>query len=111
MDIKEINVQDPWFQYIKDKKKQIEGRLNKGIFKSFVKGEKIKIKNNNDYIIAKIKKIRKYSSFEEYLTQEGLRRTLPHIKSIEKGCNIYYQFYTKEQEKEYGIIAIEIKII
>ena len=55
----------------------LHGRLNKGIFKSFVKGEKIKIKNNNDYIIAKIKKIRKYSSFEEYLTQEGLRRTLP----------------------------------
>ncbi len=29
-DIKEINVQEPWFQYIKDKKKKIEGRLNKG---------------------------------------------------------------------------------
>jgi hypothetical protein len=27
MDIKEINVQDPWFQYIKDKNKQIEGTV------------------------------------------------------------------------------------
>ena len=111
MDIKEINVQNPWFQYIKDKKKKIEGRLNKGVFKSFIKGDKIKIKNGNDFIIAKIKKIRKYNNFEEYLSQEGLRKTLPSINSIQEGINIYYQFYTKEQEKEFGILAIEIKII
>ncbi len=111
MDIKEINVQNPWFQYIKNKDKKIEGRLNKGIFKSFVKGEKIKIVNGNDFVIAKIKKIRKYNSFEEYLTQEGLRKTLPNINTIQQGCDIYYKFYTKEQEKEFGILAIEIKII
>jgi len=35
----------PWFEYIRDKNKKIEGRLNKGMFKSFVKGDKIKIKN------------------------------------------------------------------
>ena len=111
MDIKEINVQNPWFQYIKNKKKKIEGRLNKGIFKSFIKGEKIKIINENNFIIVKIKKIRKYNTFEEYLSQEGLRKTLPNIKNIQDGCDIYYKFYTKEQEKEYGILAIEIKII
>lgn len=111
MDIKEINVQNPWFQYIKDKKKKIEGRLNKGIFKSFVKGDKIKIKNGDDYVMAKIKKIRKYDTFGDYLSQEGLRKTLPYVNSIEEGCKIYYQFYTKEQEKEYGILAIEIKLI
>ncbi len=111
MEIREISVQNPWFQYIKDKKKKIEWRLNKGIFKSFIKGEKIKIKNGNEYIIAIIKKIRKYNTFEEYLSKEGLRKTLPNINTINEGCDIYYKFYTKEQEKEYGILAIEIKIL
>jgi ASC-1-like (ASCH) protein len=114
MDIKEIKVQSPWFQYIKEKQKKIEGRLDKGVFKSFIKGEKIKIINNDnssDYVIAKIKKIRKYNSFEDYLSQEGLRKTLPNINNIQEGCNIYYKFYSKEQEKEFGVIAIEIKII
>lgn len=111
MNIKEINVQNPWFQYIKEKRKKIEGRLNKGVFKFLVEGEQIKIKNGEEFLIAKIKKIRKYNTFEEYLSQEGLRKTLPNINSIQEGCNIYYQFYTKEQEKQFGILAIQIKII
>jgi len=110
-EIKEINVQSPWFEYIRDKKKRVEGRLNKGMFKSFVKGDKIKIKNGEDFINAEIKKIRKYKTFEEYLCQEGLRKTLPNINTIKEGCDIYYKFYTKEQEKEFGILAIQIKII
>jgi len=110
-DIKEINVQNPWFDYIKSGEKRIEGRLNKGTFKTFEKGDKIKIKNNDSYVIVRIKKIIKYNSFEEYLSQEGLKRTLPGIKTISEGVDIYHKFYTKEQENEFGILAISIKII
>ncbi len=107
----EIRIQEPWFSLIKNKKKRIEGRLNKGLFASLKKGDTITIINNNsdDKINAKIKKIKKYETFEEYLSQEGLKRTLPGIKTIKEGCDVYYKYYTKEQELEYKILAIYIK--
>ena len=40
---------------------------------------------------------------------EGLKRTLPGFNSINDGVNIYYSFYSKEQENMYGVLAIEIK--
>jgi ASC-1-like (ASCH) protein len=42
--------------------------------------------------------------------KEGLKRTLPNIKTLNEGVNIYYQYYSKEQEKEFGILAIYIKV-
>ncbi len=107
--MKEISVSEPWFSYLKNKKKRIEGRLNKGVFSTLEKGENIKFVNGNDSFKAKIKKIVKYNTFEEYLSQEGLKRTLPKVLTIEEGCNIYYKYYTKEQEKEFKILAIYIK--
>ncbi len=109
--MKEINVSEPWFSLLKNKKKRIEGRLNKGTFTTLKKGEIIKFINNNDSFKVKIKKIVKYNSFKDYLSQEGLKRTLPNINSIEDGVNIYYKYYTKEQEREYKVLAIYIKVI
>jgi ASC-1-like (ASCH) protein len=109
--MKEINVSEPWFSLMKNKKKRIEGRLNKGTFAELQKGDIIKFINGENSFKAKIKKIVKYNTFEEYLSQEGLKRTLPKVLTIEEGCNIYYKYYTREQEKEYKILAIYIKVI
>ena len=109
--MQEINVSDPWFLLIKKGKKKIEGRLNKGTFANLKKDDIIKFKNNDSFFMAKIIKIIKYSTFEEYLSQEGLARTLPGIKTIKEGINIYYKYYTPEQEKEIGILAIYIKLL
>jgi ASC-1-like (ASCH) protein len=94
---------------MKNKKKRIEGRLNKGVFSTLEKGEIIKFVNNDNSFKAKIKKIVKYNTFEEYLSQEGLKRTLPKVLTIEEGCSIYYKYYTRDQEREYKILAIYIK--
>ncbi len=109
--MKEINVSEPWFSYIQNNKKKIEGRLNKGLFATLKKNEIIKFVNNTKSVIVKIKKIVKYNTFKEYLSQEGLKRTLPNIKTIDEGCDIYYKYYTKDQEKEFKILAIYIEII
>ena len=107
----EINVQEPWFSFIKNKKKKIEGRLNKGLFATLKKGDIVTFVNNDNKFDAKIRKIKKYNTFEEYLSQEGLKRTLPNIKTIKEGCDIYYKYYTKEQESQYKILAIYIKVL
>ena len=49
-DIKEINVQNPWFDYIKSGEKRIEGRLNKGTFNNkFINDLFLIDKNNENY--------------------------------------------------------------
>jgi ASC-1-like (ASCH) protein len=67
--------------------------------------------NNNERFDARIRKIKKYDTFEEYLSQEGLKRTLPNIKTIKDGCDVYYKYYTKDQESQYKILAIYIKVL
>lgn len=108
---KVINVSEPWFNYICTNKKTIEGRLNKGNFSLLKKDDIIYFKNNNKECKCKIKKIVKYNTFKEYLSQEGLKRTLPNVKTIKEGLNIYYKYYTFEDELKYGILAIYIKVI
>jgi ASC-1-like (ASCH) protein len=51
-----------------------------------------------------------YSSFQEYFSQEGLKRTLPNVSTIEDGVNIYRQYYSESLEQEFGILAIHFKI-
>ena len=45
------------------------------------------------------------------LNYENLKKVLPNIKSIEEGVSVYKRFYTDKQEKEFGVIAIEIELI
>lgn len=106
-----INVSQPWFTYICKKEKKIEGRLNKGKFSELTKNQIIYFNNNDNICKCKIYNIVKYKSFKEYLEQEGLKRTLPNVKTIKEGINIYRQYYSKDQEDKYGILAIYIKII
>ena len=45
------------------------------------------------------------------LEREGIERVLPGVHNIEEGVRIYRQFYTEEEEKNYGVVAIEIEPI
>ena len=106
-----ISISQPYFKYMKKGYKTIEGRLNKGKFADFKKGDMLNIINNDNKFKVKIKDINKYKSFKEYLTFEGLKKTLPNVNTLEEGVNVYYKFYTKEDEEKYGILAITIKKI
>jgi ASC-1-like (ASCH) protein len=107
---KTINISEPWFTYIQQGKKVIEGRLNKGTFKSLKKGEIITCCNEKKSFNVKIINIKHYNSFEEYLIMEGLKRTLPNIKTLQDGLDIYYKYYNKADEQKYKVLAIYIKL-
>lgn len=110
-----FGVQDPWFTHLKDKTKRIEGRLNKGRFRDLREGQVIVFDKvaeptePKDAILVQIKKIVRYRSFEEYLTQEGLRRTLPAVKTIADGVAVYRRFYSEDDERQYGILSLHVK--
>ena len=74
-------------------------------------GDRFNFVNDSNKVTVQISNKTKYKTFEEYLLMEGLKRTLPNIKTIKDGLDVYYNYYTKNQEKEHKIVAIEIKIV
>lgn len=110
-----ISVSEPYFTLIDRKLKTVEGRLNKGKFKDLKKEDIVTWYHEQDDKVREcdtvITNIRHYKSFEEYLKRETLKKTLPGIPSIECGVAVYRQFYNKNKENEFGILAIELKKI
>jgi ASC-1-like (ASCH) protein len=109
-----LHLSEPWFSLVMLGHKKVEGRKNKGNFKDMKIGEIIEW-FNDDFGMRKIKTriIGKntYSTFQEYLESEGLTNCLPSILDIESGVNVYYKYYTKEEEKEFGVVAIVLELI
>jgi ASC-1-like (ASCH) protein len=108
------HLSEPWFSLISLGLKTVEGRKNKGKFKEMKIGDVIEW-YNNDFkkrtVLTKIVKKTEYKTFEDYLTSEGLENCLPGIPSLEHGLSVYFKYYTKEDESQYGVIAITLEKI
>lgn len=108
------NVSEPWFSLISLGLKTIEGRKNKGRFAEMKVGDIVEW-TNTDFkprsVLTKIVRKKEYPSFKEYLETEGLNKCLPGIPSLEHGLSVYFKYYTEQDEKMYGVIAIEMKKI
>jgi ASC-1-like (ASCH) protein len=109
-----FHVQEPWFSHIKEGRKTVEGRLNKGRFSNLREGDIVTWMNNDNNINrmfkTKIVYIKKYNTFSRMIEVEGLETVLPGIKTIDKGVkNIYRKFYSEEKEDKYGVLAIKVE--
>lgn len=103
----QFNVQEPYKSQILSGQKTVEGRFNKGKFWSLKVGDLLQFDDTLEYL--EVVKLTLYPSFQVMLEQEGLKHVLPWVLSIEEGIKVYHQFYTPEQEREFGVIAIQVK--
>jgi ASC-1-like (ASCH) protein len=62
-------------------------------------------------VLTKITKKVEYNTFAEYLNNEGLENCLPGMTSLEHGLSVYFKYFTKQEEKEFGVIAIHLELI
>lgn len=108
------SVSEPWFTLISMGLKSVEGRKNKGRFKEMKIGD-IVLWSNNDFapreVLTKITGKAEYNNFKEYLETEGLDKCLPGIEDIDIGLSVYYKYFTKEDEKEFGVVAIRLELV
>lgn len=108
----QLQVSDPWFSALQAGTKAVEGRLNRGKFSTIIPGTLLTISHATDSSAPKlffvVGSIAHYTSFEEYLDNEGLDKTLPNITTIKDGVAIYRKFYSKEDEVAYGVLAIRL---
>jgi ASC-1-like (ASCH) protein len=105
---------EPWFTLISLGLKTIEGRKNKGRFKEMALGDIVEW-TNDDFkprsVLTRITRKANYATFAEYLETEGLQRCLPGMPDLSHGLSVYYKYFTKEDEKQYGVVAIEIELV
>ena len=107
-------ISEPWFSLISVGLKTVEGRKNRGKFKFMKVGDIIKWTNDNFYpreIVTRITGKAEYKTFQEYLENEGLSKCLPGIPTIEDGLKVYFKYFTKEEETEFGVVAIRLELV
>jgi len=100
------------FENIVNKKKRIEGRLNKNNKILSIKNNSyikfIHYYNNSKYyeINARVININKYDNFNNMLLNENINYIIPDANIIDDALNIYNTYYSKKQQQLYNISAI-----
>mgnify|MGYP001586779436 CR=1 FL=1 len=104
---------EPYFTFLKNGQKTIEGRIKKGWYRFVKIGDHIIVYNEEetDSCETLVKDVKTYSSIREMLEGEDFKKLLPDAETVEQGIEIYKKFYTEEQEKEFGVVAIEVELI
>lgn len=111
MAIFNIHCDDPWFSYIKEGIKPVEGRKKTHTYTKIKAGDQINFSNGKESFIADVTEIRDYDSIEKYLEDVTLEKALPGVKTIEEALAIYYQWSTEEKIRQYGFLGIFVKPI
>lgn len=109
----DMEVESKYFDALANGTKTVEGRKNRPDGWGRVKrGDhlRVKRKDGTDTKIFVVTARRIYPTVKQYLRAETLEKTLPGVTSIEEGIEIYSKFWTYEEIRQYGVIAIEICI-
>ena len=106
---------------IKAGTKTIEARLNRDKFAEYKPGDRVWLREDfyeNGKIVRSIprqvlvyiQKIEHYADFKTMLTNVGFQRVVPRATSLRDALAECLSFYTPEQEKQYGCLAIYFKV-
>jgi ASC-1-like (ASCH) protein len=111
MEIWKNHRKEPYYTFVKNGQKTVEGRLVKGKYAKMSLGDQIIVQTEDESgsFDVKIIGLNRYQSFRDMLEAEGIKNVLPNLDTVEEGILEYYKFYTKEQEKEFGVLAIKVK--
>ena len=108
----DVNLSDPWFEAVRDDTKRVEGRIKRGKWSTVRVGDRWNISSvRAETFSIKVLAIREYSSFEEYIINEGLRNVLPGITDLSSGVKLYEKYYGEGADIESGVLAFEIEVI
>lgn len=107
---------------IKAGTKTIEARLDRGKFAKYKPGDQVwlredfyengkEVRSVPRQVLIEIEKIEKYPDFASMLTAVGYKNVNPRTKTLQEAVSQCAQFYTPEQEKQFGVLAIYFEVI
>ena len=106
----------PWFDEVKSRRKQWEGRRLFGQAARIRAGDRITFHHATDLLADHFSKqvvcVRKYASFrvalQEFNERKQMHTVLPGIDSIDAGVKIYEQFVSTATQSRDGVVMIEL---
>ncbi|CAL8463342.1 g2876 [Coccomyxa elongata] len=110
-------VSEPWFTLISMGLKQVEGRLNKGDFARLETGDVIVWENDELGFTrtceTRVNGMAHYRTFRAYLQIKHLSRCLhaAGVKTIAQGVQVYREYYSAEDERRYGVLALRLSLM
>jgi ASC-1-like (ASCH) protein len=104
-----FNLQQKWYNLLLSGEKTVEGRMAKEKYKKLKIGDKVLMADGlyaQEFVILDI---RKYKSVKDFISCEGLSTTLPGVKTMKEGIDIYLEFYDEKEVEKLGFLAFEVK--
>jgi ASC-1-like (ASCH) protein len=112
------HLSEPWFSLISLGLKTCEGRLHKHRFQTYKEGDIIMWFNDDfgktRFVMTEITYVKVYPTFEDFLKNNffsGLKDSLPGMPSLSHGLQVYQKYFTQEDEKKYGVVSFELKVL
>lgn len=101
------------FDKIGREEKTVEIRLYDEKRKAIKVGDQIvfhHLSDESNVIIANVKALHRFNTFQELFSSDLFSKTGCDELSIDSAAEYMHKFYSKEQEKEFGVLGIEISV-
>ena len=110
--MRQITVQERWFDALVNGTKTIEGRKASPNYINLRIGDSVMFVSDLDGQCARftITDIRTFANVKEMLQQEGIEHCLPGVTSLEAALAIYKSFSTQEELDQYHFLAIQVEL-
>lgn len=103
-------IQEPYKSFLISWEKIFEWRLNKWKFAEMKVWDFLKLENTREKFEIISKNI--FANFSKMMENLWFEKVIPDAESIDDAVNnVYYKFYSPEDEKKFWVVAIEIKKI
>lgn len=108
-----MKLHDKYYNYILKGTKRIEIRLNDEKRRQIKIGDRVrflKLSNINEYFEVTVVDLLKFKSFEDLINNYDISLLSDKSMTKEELINVLKNFYTKQEEKEYGVLGIVFEI-
>ena len=101
-----IDIQEPYKTFLLNWQKIIEWRLNKWKFKNLQIWDILQIGSWEEFIIENVSY---HQSFKEMVQALWRTNIIPDAENDDEAVNVYYRFYTPDDEKKFWVVWIQVK--
>lgn len=105
-----MNLQDKYFDFIKNGTKRIELRLNDEKRQQIKIGDSIEFSNEKYKFTTKVIGLLKYQDFKTLFNDFGIEILAERTMTKEELLGVLSEFYTPEKQEKFGVLGIRVEL-
>lgn len=105
-----MNLQDKYFDFIKNGTKRIELRLNDEKRQRIEISDLIEFSNEKDKFTAKVVGLLKYQDFKTLFNDFEIEILADKTMTKEELLDVLSEFYTPEKQEKFGVLGIRVEL-